>query len=128
MMSDRNLIVHLQKLVVMKDGEIGRLRDDLEASKRIINGLSGEWQSRYALIRDRMGECEQRVLDFLSGFKGEWFSKDVIEKRVLARYPFYSGGTVPRCCRSLESQGLLLVDYRSNEPYYTINLQSGMVI
>jgi len=122
-MAEEQLIKQLQSMVGMKDKEIGRLKDEVDGLKLIIKGMSQEYESKYQDQKPRFQEAEQRIIDFLRGYKGEWLEKDFIEKRLLTRFPFYAGGTIPRACRNLESQGVLLVRYEDSHPMYTINLK-----
>lgn len=122
-MTDEQLIKHLQSMIVMKDGELGKLKEEIEGLKLIVRGMSQEYESEYRDLKPKFQEAEQRIIDFLRRYEGEWLEKDIIEKRLLVHFPFYAGGTIPRACRDLESQGVLLVKYEGGHPLYTINLK-----
>lgn len=122
-MTPEDLIRHLQSLIVMKDKEIKLLKDEISALKMIIKGMSQEYESHYRDLEPKFEQAEQRIIDFLRTMKGEWIEKDLLERRLLARYPFYSEGTIPRCCRKMAQSGALLVRYVDGKPYYALNLK-----
>lgn len=115
----------LQKTIDQQYKMIEHLHIQIQDQKRIIDGLSSQYESRYRLMKAKgvFSEAEQRIIDFFRTKKGEYIEKDVVDRLLRNRYPYYGEGTIPRACRDLETKGILLVDYKEGHPYYTLNLK-----
>jgi len=117
----------LQKTIDQNYKQIEQLKNTIQDQKRIIDGLSSEYESRYGMMKAKgiISEAESRIIDFFRTKKGEYIEKDVVDRLIRNRYTYYGEGTIPRACRDLETKGRLLVAYKEGHPYYTLNLKHG---
>lgn len=121
-----SVIKTLQKVVNQHLKTIGSLKEKIHDQELIIKGMSEPYESRYLELQPKLMLVQERVIKFFKTRKGVWIKKDDVERLILNRYPnVYSSGTVPRACRKLTQDGLLIVRYENNTPYYALNLKYG---
>lgn len=124
-MNQNGVINTLRNVIDQHLATITTMKKKIHNLELIIKGMSEPFESNYMALKPHLTQAQERVIEFFKTRKGYWIPKDDVERLILNRYPYYKRGTIPRQCRQLENDGLLIVRYEKKVPCYTLNLKYG---